>query len=228
MSSRLVSLGLVFVSCTTPAGPALVNRVGTAGPLPAPPPRATTGSGVEGCFTREELQARTEQSHADDQAVATEALHQQGLEAVSLKAHVLVRGHGEWTGPPPAPHVETREVEGKRRVWVVVMPPTGGCGDLSGAFEFARAGARIWQVQRSVTTRRVDVTLCGCPGCRCEPPSVPRCGGAAVVADTILGYELPGDADFAGVREVRLVQEWLSVSRVLPPQPECAPDPQPP
>ncbi len=147
--------------------------------------------------------------------------------AAKLSAHVLARAHGELRGPPPAPHVEERDVDGKR-LTVVVMPPTGGCGDVTGAYEFARAGDALYAVTRHVTNRRIDVVACGCPGCTCDPTPPPRCGGARIVADTILGYELPPGTHWVGEREVAYVEDWISVSRVLPPQPVCVAPPPPP
>ena len=49
-----------------------------------------------------------------------------------------------------------------------------------------------------------------------------------MVADTILGYELPPGTDFGGEREVWYVEDWVSVSRALPPQPVCVAPPPPP
>lgn len=196
--------------------------------LAAPPPRSDHGSGPEGCFTRDELAARQALAKSDNAATYVEALRRRGLQPVRFVAHRLVDGTGELRGPVVPAHVEEREVEPQRRARVIVMPPTGGCGDLSGAFEFARAGNSVWLVKRHVTTHQIDITVCGCPECTCGQPSYAGCGGARVAATTILGYELPAGSVFAGEREVLYVEDFVHVVRVLPPQPVCTPVPPPP
>lgn len=199
----------------------------SASSIAEPPPRSNRGSGADGCFTRDDLAARNAQVQSDRETTRVEALRRLGLAPVKLAGYVLVHAGHELSGPPVAPHVEDRDAGGKR-VRVIVMPPIGGCGNLLGSFEFARAGDRVFLVTPRVTTRKVDVTACGCPTCTCEAPSYGGCGGRRIVADTILGYELPPGTDFGGEREVRWVEDWVSVARALPPQPVCVAPPPPP
>lgn len=211
-----------------PSASAPAASTSASAALAEPPPRSNRGSGPDGCFTREELAKREAEVKADREATYLEALRRLGLAPEKLAGHVLVHSGQELSGPPVAAHVEERDVAGKR-LRVVVMPPTGGCGDLLGAFEFARSGNRVFAVARRVKTRKIDVTACGCPTCKCEAPSYARgCGGMRMVADTILGYELPTGTDFGGEREVWYVEDWVSVSRALPPQPVCVAPPPPP
>jgi hypothetical protein len=241
---RAATLALLAAGCATAPppreaqpdqrpGPGLVpNEVHVtprepAPVLPEPPPRASQGSGPEGCFTRTDLAERTALATSDRQAVYAEALRRDGLTALLMPAYTLFTGV-EPGGPIPRAHQEERQLPGGRRARVVVMPPTGGCGNLAGAYEFAGDGKRVWQVLRRVRSRRVDVVLCGCPDCTCERATSGGCGGARIAATTVLGYELPDGVEFAGEREVPYVEDWVSVQRVLPPQPECAMQAPPP
>ncbi len=202
----------------------------TAVSLAEPPPRTNHGSGPDGCFTREELAARQAQVKSDRRATYVEALRRDGLRPVHLTARRLRSGSTaiEFRGPVPPAHVEEREIAPHRRVKLIVTPPTGGCGDLSTAFEFARGGDRVWLVQRHVHSRKIEVALCGCPGCKCESPDEPGCGGVAMALTTILGYELPDGTHFAGTREVEYVEDFVDVTKVMQPQPACvAPQPRP-
>ena len=192
-----------------------------------PPPRSNRGSGPDGCFAREELAKLEAEVKSDREVTYLEALRRLGLVPEKLAGSTLGHSGQELSGPPIAAHVEDRDVGGKR-LRVIVMPPTGGCGNLLGAFEFARAGNRVFVVARRVKSRKIDVTACGCPTCKCEVPSYAGCGGRRIVADTILGYELPPVPDFGGEREVWYVEDWVSVSRALPPQPVCVAPPPPP
>lgn len=247
----LVALALVAVGCGAAAragpraeGPGAAAVPGAApsasvppsasaapassSPLASPPTRPDRGSGPNGCFTRDDLAARRTQAQTDNAATYVEALHRLGLEPVHLVSHRLVDRTGEIRGPVVPAHVEEREVAPHRRVRVIVMPPTGGCGDLSGAFDFARGGSRVWLVKRRVKSRMIDVALCGCPGCKCKYPPFHGCGGARIARTTILGYELPAGTVFAGEREVPYVEDFVDVVRALPPQPDCPPPPMPP
>lgn len=214
---------------SAPPPPASAPAASTSSaPLAAPPPRPDHGSGPGGCFTRDELAARQAQAKADNAATYAEALHRLGLAPAHLASHTLFSGTSEIRGPYKPAHVEERELSSHRRARVIVMPPTGGCGDLSKAFQFARGGDRIWLVKKHVKSRTIDVTLCGCPGCKCGKPSYGGCGGARIAATTILGYELPARTEFAGEREVPYIEDFVRVLRALPPQPVCKPVPPPP
>ncbi len=197
-------------------------------PLATPPTRPNHGSGPQGCFTRKELAARKAQEKTDNAATYVEALRRLGLQPVHLESYRLFDGTSEIRGPTKPAHVEERDIAPHRRARVIVMPPTGGCGDLSGAFQFARDGSRVWLVKRRVQSRTIDVSLCGCPGCKCGKPHYGGCGGARIAATTILGYELPAGTEFAGEREVPYVEDFVRVLHVLPPQPACKPVPPPP
>ncbi|MFO0618852.1 MAG: hypothetical protein U0414_40060 [Polyangiaceae bacterium] len=194
-----------------------------AQPTSTPSPGGDLGSGPGGCFTREELAARQARAAADREAAFDGALRAAKLARVALPAHTLVRGHGPLSGPIPEPRVEDRTIEGGQTARVIVTPPTGGCGDLSKAFDFARAGDSVYLIERRVERfNKIDVTLCPCASCACATPSAPPCGGMAVALDTILGFELPPGATFAGTHEITYVEDAVSVGAALPPQPICA------
>ncbi len=196
--------------------------------LAAPPARTNRGSGPEGCFTNEELATRQAQAKTDNAAAYAEALRRLGLQPVHLASHKLLDGTGQLQGRFPPAHVEERDIPQHGRARVIVMPPTGGCGDLSTAFQFARGDNRVWLLERHVQSRTIDVALCGCPGCTCPAPHYSGCGGARVAATTILGYELPAGTRFAGEREVAYIEDFVRVLKALPPQPVCTPVPPPP
>lgn len=200
----------------------------SSAPLAAPPPRTNHGSGPHGCFTRAELAARQKQEQTDNAAAYVEALRRLGLRPVQLASHTLFWNGSEILGPFKPAHVEEREVPPHRHVRLIVMPPVARCGSSAGGGDFARGGNRVWLVKRHVHSRTIDVTVCGCPGCKCEQPDFGGCGGARIAPTTILGYELPAGTEFAGERELPYVEDFVRVLHVLPPQPLCKRPPPPP
>jgi hypothetical protein len=155
--------------------------------------------------------------------VYLEALRRQGLTQIDLPVQTWEVTTGD--GPSRSRVVE-RDTNG-RHVRMVVMPPAHLTCDQKAAdvYRFARAGNRVYAIESSAQWRKVEPTICPCPGCACPTPTN-HCDGALRPA-TGFGFELPADVEFGGERQVKYFLDDVRAGTALPPQPVCLPGPKP-
>jgi hypothetical protein len=155
-------------------------------------------------------------------AVFRAAVARAGMTVVELAKHTWFTTEGRG-GPPPNPVVE-REVGGRKARLVLIGSVAKPCGrPIEEGFHFGRAGAKVVQIERTVTTRRVEVPVC--PATTCPPPPAP-CGGALQVVG--LGFELPAGASYGGKVEVHVTADWVQPLPSAAPGIVCPMPPKPP
>jgi hypothetical protein len=178
-----------------------VDAAPTPAPDAAPAPRIT-GSGPAGCLVDAEVTAATRQTEAANDAAFHAEMARAGLALIELPIHTWEASE---MGPAPANPVVKRTIRKRDARLLLYGTVAGGCGAFDAAdFPFGRDGNTIYRIDRRVTQRSVEISVC--PRTTCPQANI-TCGGALRI--TGLGFELPPGTTYGGVRTITHPADYL-------------------